>query len=448
MRQNKVKTSRYIRGQTLFTLESLLLILVVGIFLFTKYRLIIVPQLVSASILSLMIIVGLCSFLLWGNRNHLNRGLIYAIRYYAICLSIRRALLDAHYFVSRQFFGTAVALLPKIKLTFIDNYQRGLLLVENSVRYAKRLDTVQLSSALRRYVVERSYLSDDENYYCFELFDSRLDRRLEFHSVDELLSYNAQVGDFELFIDKFTVIPLHHTLIVGQTGSGKTYGMYSFLLQMLSKSVQYHLYLADPKGSSLSILGDMIAPDCTAEDVDDIVALLREFNDVMDKRKADLKAKLSIKLEASYSDFGFNPYVFVFDEYASFQSVVQAMDKKHRDEVNKLISQIVLQGRQLGFFLFVVMQKSDSTSLPTMIRDNLPLKIVLGNAEQQTYVTAFGTGVKIPSHDFRKGEGVYTFPGIANTPKLCTFSYLNFDINAAFRAKRGLCNNPRSSKGD
>jgi len=444
---SKVKTSRYLRGQALVVIESLLLLLVVGIFLTTRYLQMMIPDVILIVCIFAITVVGTCSVTFWSMRNHISKGWRFALRHYKLCLSVRRALLDAAYYVPRQFFGTAVAQLPKIKLTFTDNYQRGMLLVENRVKYAQRLDTAQLSSALRRYVVERSYLSDDENYYCFELFDSRLERRLEFRSLDELLSYNAQVGDLELFIDKFTVIPLHHTLIVGQTGSGKTYGVYSFLLQMLSKPVQYHLYLADPKGSSLSILGDMIAPDCTAEDVDDIVALLREFNDVMDKRKADLKAKLATKLEASYSDFGFNPYVFIFDEYASFQSVVQAMDKKHRDEVNKLISQIVLQGRQLGFFLFIVMQKSDSTSLPTMIRDNLPLKIVLGNAEQQTYVTAFGTGVEIPSRDFRKGEGVYTFPGIANTPKLCAFSYLNFDINAAFRAKRGLCNNPRSSKG-
>ena len=448
MRQNKVKTSRYIRGQTLLAIESLLLILVVGIFLSTKYRVIIVPQLVGTSLLGVIFVFDLCLFLLWGSRNHLNKGLIYAIRYYAICLSIRRALLDADYFVSRQFFGTAVALLPKIRLTFIDNYKRATLSIENRVKYVQRLDNVQLSSALRRYVVERSFLSDDENFYEFELFDSRLERRLTFTSADALVNCGSSLEYTELFIDKFTKVPLHHALIVGQTGSGKTYGIYSLLLQMLSKPIRCQLFLADPKGSSLSILGDIIAPEQTAENSEAIIDLLRAFNDEMSQRKVELKQLLSEKLEATYSDFGLSPFVFVFDEYASFQSAVQAFDKKRRDEVNKLITQIVLQGRQLGFFLVVVMQKSDSSSLPTMIRENLPLKIVLGNAEAQTYVTAFGTGVDIPSRDYRKGEGVFTYPGIANTPKICAFSYLDFDINAAFLAKRGLCNNPRSSKGD
>lgn len=166
----------------------------------------------------------------------------------------------------------------------------------------------------------------------------------------------------------------------------------------------------------------------------------------MNERKNEIKEKLLSKIESSYVDFDFEPYVFIFDEYASFQSVIQSRDKKTRDEVNKLISQIVLQGRQLGFFLFVVMQKSDSTSLPTMIRDNLPLKIVLGNAEEQTYITAFGYSKDIPKYKFRRGEGVYTFPEIANNPKICSFSYLNFDILGSFNKAGGVVNTPAPPK--
>lgn len=434
------------RGQLLLMLESLLLILVTGIFLLNKFLSFDISATIFDSIICLFFIILLSSIVLWGYRNHLFKGVKYAFRHYRICVSIRRALIDSDYFVIRQFFENDVIKLPKISLLFKDNYQRAILLIENRVKYIHRLDNVQLSSALKNFVVENSYLTKNENYYCFELFDSRFERRLTFTSVDAMYAFSSNTSNTELFIDKITQVPLHHTLIVGQTGSGKTYGVYSFLFQILNKPIKYHLFVADPKGSSLLVIGNMLNPKYTAEDVDEIINLLRQFNDKMEYRKSELKDKLPSKLEASYIDFGFPPYVFIFDEYAAFQSVVQTMDKKHRDEVNKLISQVVLQGRQLGFFLFIVMQKSDSSSLPTMIRDNLPLKIVLGNAEQQTYVTAFGTGVAIPNYNFRIGEGVFTYPGIANNPKICAFSNLNFDINDAFQSKRGLCNNPRSMK--
>src|SRR5690606_1500331 len=174
--------------------------------------------------------------------------------------------------------------------------------------------------------------------------------------------------------------------------------------------------------------GEKISKQNTASNLNEIISLLQKFNDLMEKRKTEIKDKLATKLEATYADFNYEPHIFIFDEFASFQTVLQAMEKKKRDEVMKLLSQVVLQGRQLGFFLWFVMQKSDATQLPTYLRENLPVKCVLGNAEKQTYTTAFGTGVDIPVKDFKLGQGVFTCPIVANTPKICHFSYLNFDI--------------------
>ncbi|GIO23025.1 hypothetical protein J11TS1_16060 [Oceanobacillus sp. J11TS1] len=114
--------------------------------------------------------------------------------------------------------------------------------------------------------------------------------------------------------------------------------------------------------------------------------------------------------------------------FASFQTELQSMEKKKRDEVMSLISQVVLQGRQLGFFIWFVMQKSDSNLIPTYIRENLPVKFVIGNAEKQTNITAFGAEVNTKEKDFQLGEGLFVCPLIANQPKLCHFSYLDFNI--------------------
>ncbi|WP_281512695.1 FtsK/SpoIIIE domain-containing protein [Mammaliicoccus vitulinus] len=225
-------------------------------------------------------------------------------------------------------------------------------------------------------------------------------------------------------------------MLVGQTGSGKTYALYSLILQMLSKDISYNIFFADPKNSSLAILGQNISAENTATEIDEIIKLLQDFNEKMSLRKQEIKMSLNKKLEGTYADFNYEPYIFIFDEFASFQSVLLTLEKKKRDEVSKLLSQVILQGRQLGFFLWIVMQKSDATLLPTNLRENLPVKFVLGNAEKQTYTTAFGSGIDIPTKNFDLGQGVFTCPVIASTPKICHFSYLNFDILKSVSIKK------------
>lgn len=63
---------------------------------------------------------------------------------------------------------------------------------------------------------------------------------------------------------------------------------------------------------------------------------------------------------------------------------------------------------------------------------------MLGNAEDQTYVTAFGAGVDIPERKMKIGEGVYTYPAVAEKPKLCAFPTLNFDILDALTRGAGV----------
>ncbi|MFD3786099.1 FtsK/SpoIIIE domain-containing protein [Bacillus altitudinis] len=351
----------------------------------------------------------------------------HAIYHYLTVLKLRKSFLDANYFNKRFYFNTEIAHLPIIKLQFSTNFSKAILFIEN-ININKDIGSVRISFALNHFIVDRAYLSNDENYHIFEIYDSNIDQQLKFNGLCELKRQTSQVDDYTLIIDKSISIPLYGTLLVGQTGSGKTYALYSLILQMLIKNVQYNIYFADPKNSSLAILGERISAESTATNIEDIIKLLQNFNEMMEVRKAEIKDKLNTKLEATYANFRYEPFIFIFDEFASFQTVLQTMEKKKRDEVMKLLSQVFLQGRQLGFFLWIVMQKSDATLLPTNLRENMPVKFVLGNAEKQTYTTAFGTGVDVPEKNFALGQGVFTCPITANTPKICHFSYLDFDI--------------------
>ncbi|SDR14555.1 hypothetical protein [Virgibacillus salinus] len=427
IRNRTISTSRIQNGIFVYTALTFLTIFTVIISIIDNLLNIGVTKYSNPFLITIIFSIITVQILIWMIRNKGNRGIRYAFTHYSTVLNLRKTFLDSTYYNIRFHLNKKIAQLPKIKIDFEKGLSIGKLSIEN-IHLEKDLSSSNISIALNRYVVERSYLSRDEKYYIFEIYDSNINRQLTFESLDEFQEYSLKIEEQHLFIDKFTKIPMHSSLFVGQTGSGKTYALYSLILQMLLQKELYNLYFADPKSSSLSVIGEKITAHNSASNFNEIVNLLEDFNDLMNQYKFELKEKLGTKLEATYADFANPAHVLIFDEFASFHTELQTKDKKKRDEVMSLISQVVLQGRQLGFFIWFVMQKSDSNLIPTYIRENLPVKFVIGNAETQTNKTAFGTGVDTKEKNFQLGEGLFVCPLIANQPKLCHFSYLDFNI--------------------
>lgn len=360
--------------------------------------------------------------------NCIYKGPRYFWYHWRVKNKLEKQMLDAGFGIQRNWYVS----LPKIKLSFAKGFSTGLLKVQNTVKHDKKLDDVTLSSALGKFIVECHHQTDDANYYVYELIDGSVSFKLTFKTYKEFLHYNATIPPYMLFLDKRSHLKLQHSLIVGQTGSGKSYFLYQLILEMIHKEVPYNLYIADPKRSGLTVLGETINPERTAVDFEDILQLLEQFVDEMHKRKSEVKELLKSRLDADYSTFGLSPYVFIFDEYASYATVLNSssIEKKVRDKVKALLYEVVLQGRQLGFFLIVAAQQSNSTLLETALRDNLPLKVCLGESETQTYVTCFGHA-QIPNRHYAVGEGVFTEPTLAPEPKLVQCPYCDFDILAA-----------------
>ena len=379
------------------------------------------------------IIWGIILMILGGivfTEHHFENGFWYFLQHWIITNRLERQMIDAGFCIQR---GKIIDI-PKIKLSLSKDLSTGCLYIRNALKFDNKLDKATMSSALGRYIVDYHYLTDDGNYYVYELIEGSTSFKLTFNSFTEFLKHNYTIQQYELFLDNRSIVKLQSCLLVGITGSGKSYGLYNFVIQMLNKIVPYKIFFADPKGSSLEIIGTAVAEERTAADIQPIIRLLEEFVGLMQERKKELRHCLSNKIDADYSDFGLSPMVFICDEYASFASVLAAEDKATRDKVKGLLYQIILQGRQLGCFLFLVMQKSDATLIDTALRDNVPLKIVLGNSEQQTYVTTFGAGITIPNRHYVIGEGVFTEPEIAPEPKLVQLPQFNFDILKAIKA--------------
>lgn len=430
----KIKTTRRFKGELSFFLLATVLVSgmalshagkITGLGGFGKAKQICTVIIVSVSFISA---------LSWAVRNRIDRGFLYAWRNYMLTYRLRQQLLEAGVYTIKKFGDTKLARIPPITVDFEPDFQIGSLYITNSINFHDKLGRLDISPALGRYAVEQVYLTDDKNRYRFDFYDALLERRLLFDDFNAFKEYSRRLNPYTLFIDIYTELTLTHQLLVGQTGSGKTYALHGYLLQMLLKPIKYYLYFADPKSSSIALLGEQVSPQTTAEDFEGIVSLLETFVSEMHERQLQIKKRLSGKIDGDYRDFGMCPHILIFDEYADFSLFLQTMEKKLRDHVNSLISQIVLKGRQSGFFLWIVMQQAGSNNIPTYIRDNLPWKVVLGNAEDQTYTTAFGAGTDIPAREMEDGDGVYTYPTIANKPRLCSFPTLEFDILGALEA--------------
>lgn len=388
---------------------------------------------IGAALYALAAVMIVVAVIVQGLRHKIYKGPRYALRHWLMWRNIRKALLDAGYGipVGEQYYR-----LPHIKVRFDDkSLTCGVVEVQNHIKTDTSLSTVNLSSAIGVYVVDSQYIEDDNNYYRFEISDSRIDRQLRFESYAALADYahkhTDKYGPYTLFTDgRNEGIKIRSLLLVGITGSGKSYALMGLIAQVINWPIPPVIYYADPKGSDIAVLGEALAPDRTADNIDGIIDLLHAFYAAMMERKENMRGHLSGKLGADYTDFQLPAYIFLFDEFAAFQSSI-SRDKKRRDEVEEILRNVVLMGRQLGFFAWIAMQKSDSSDIPTAIRDNLPLKICLGNAPSTTLMTIFGHTADLPSRHWGKGQGLICCDGITAAPRPVSFPTLDFDILGA-----------------
>lgn len=368
----------------------------------------------------------------WCCRHKLHKGIVYAVKHAWYCGRITRALVQAGagYGLDEQ---DRYITPPRIILEFGKGMAHGSIKIRSHTKYDTALENVNLSPAIGRYRIMQAYTTDDGNYWVYDFEDSRIDQRLIFYSFSDFADHARKCGDYKIMTNARYTLPLSSMLITGTTGSGKTYAAYSIIMQMLLWTVKPTLYFADPKNSSLYVMGRHICPERSAGTVEDIVSLLDIFYNNMQQRKVELQPKLEMRLDSTYQDWGMCSHVFFLDETSAFVSAVNASDKTTRDKVWKMLRSITLEGRQLGFVLVLLTQKADSSDIPTQIRDNLIFKCCLGNVPQTTLITTFEKAADLPQRKFAAGEGLFSFQGITREPQFISFPTLNFDILKAVK---------------
>lgn len=88
-----------------------------------------------------------------------------------------------------------------------------------------------------------------------------------------------------------------------------------------------------------------------------------------------------------YAYLGLAPHFLIFDEYVAFMEMLTT--KENTAVLNKL-KQIVMLGRQAGYFLILACQRPDAKYLGDGIRDQFNFRVALGRMSELGYSMMFG----------------------------------------------------------
>lgn len=366
----------------------------------------------------------------WSCRNKLWYGFPFALSYYSIIKRLRRQIKDARFEDEREFDNRLV-ILPKIKVTFDDNQSRtsGKVFIKNSIEFDSKLEDLRIDSALCRYVSERQYLSKDRNWYIYEFYAVESNNQVEIKSVKDLIDWsNKTSNDYSLRLDDRTTVPLHHMGLVGQTGSGKSFFIQTLVEQMLSKKVNHELFIIDPKRTDVYQMAKRNFGSKQTADKTNAIELIKRFHERMKTRQNELEDYFVSNSNTTYKDAGLPALILLIDEFGALRESWKTLSKNERDEIDSILSDVAFMGRQLGCILWVATQQMNAHTVPTAIREQLVLKIALGESDEQTYRTLFSSGVSIPPVQFVAGQGVYSFPTMASIdkPRLLTIPFCSF----------------------
>ncbi|WP_339208992.1 FtsK/SpoIIIE domain-containing protein [Bacillus sp. FSL R5-0432] len=200
---------------------------------------------------------------------------------------------------------------------------------------------------------------------------------------------------------------LPHMLISGGTGGGKTY----FILTLVKSLVAYgaDVRILDPKNADLADLEEVLEGKVFSRKNGIMMTLRKSVEDMM-QRMDDMKNHPNYKTGENYSYLGYKPVFIIFDEYVAFMDM---LDFKERETAMQDIKQIIMLGRQMGFFLVAGAQRPDAKYFADGIRDQFNFRVSLGQMSETGYGMLFGDTDKAFVNKDIKGRG-YAYAGTGN----------------------------------
>lgn len=204
-------------------------------------------------------------------------------------------------------------------------------------------------------------------------------------SIDEVQAKNGKLRLMKNIWWEYDKLP--HMLIAGGTGGGKTYFILTLIEALLCTNAK--LYIFDPKNADLADLGSVMKDVYYQKE--DILSCIDRFYEEMLERSISMKEMKNYKTGENYAYLGLPAHFLIFDEYVAFMEMLGT--KENTAVLNKL-KQIVMLGRQAGFFLILACQRPDAKYLGDGIRDQFNFRVALGRMSEMGYGMMFGSDVQ------------------------------------------------------
>ncbi|MDQ0271575.1 FtsK/SpoIIIE domain-containing protein [Cytobacillus purgationiresistens] len=264
-------------------------------------------------------------------------------------------------------------------------------------RLEKGLLHIQTEITLGKYQEQLLNLENklESGLYCElvskELHDSFVEYILLYDTINSRISINeviAQNGSLKLMDAMYWEYDkLPHMLIAGGTGGGKTYFILTLIEALLKTDAK--LYILDPKNADLADLATVM-PNVYYKKEDMMMCIDQFYADMM-ARSEEMKQMPNYKIGENYAYLGLSPHFLVFDEYVAFMEMLAS---KENTLVLTKLKQIVMLGRQAGFFLILACQRPDAKYLGDGIRDQFNFRVALGRMSELGYGMMFGSDVQ------------------------------------------------------
>ena len=195
------------------------------------------------------------------------------------------------------------------------------------------------------------------------------------------------------------IAKMPHLLIAGTTGSGKSVCIHSIISSMLFNASPLSLgfVMIDPKQTELNVYDGMphlLQPIVT--DTNEAIIMLKKMCAEMDRRYSEMKEGKTFH----------SKIVIVIDELADLMMT-------SGKEVEKYICRIAQMGRACGMHLIVATQNPKADIVTTLIRGNLPARIIFKVAEKAgEKVLDMPGATKLTG----KGDGIFKDPSKPSDP--------------------------------
>ncbi|HHA4378893.1 TPA: FtsK/SpoIIIE domain-containing protein [Enterococcus faecium] len=232
----------------------------------------------------------------------------------------------------------------------------------------------KLESGLYCELVEKEL---EESFVVYTLLYDTIANRI---SIEEVKAENGSLRLMKNVYWSYDQLP--HMLIAGGTGGGKSYFILTLIEALLQTNAQ--LYILDPKNSDLADLL-LVLPHVYYRK-EDMLSALNEFYEQMMARTETMKQMPGYKTGENYAYLGLQPHFLIFDEYVAFMDMLG----RESHEVMSKIKQIVMLGRQMGFFIILSCQRPDAKYLGDGIRDQFMFRVALGRMSELGYGMMFG----------------------------------------------------------